>query len=107
HSLEDLKIFFSEFEGVFRRSLVIVISDVRSQSNLEPERQFHLIPGFTQAFDRFGNLRRILNRLVNRRADLANYLFCVFIDVHFRWYATPLQENCQLPIVLLEFPEME
>src|ERR1051326_3685536 len=81
HSLQDLQILFSEIEvGGVRRALIV--SGVRPQPDLKPERQFHLVTSFPQALDSLGNLRRILDRLVNRGADLANDLFGVVIDFH-------------------------
>ena len=79
HPLQNLQILFSEIEaGGFRGALIV--ARVRPQPDLEPQRQFHLITRFTQALNRFGNLRRILDRLIDGGADFANYLFCVVID---------------------------
>jgi len=81
HPLQNLQIFFSKIEARCVCTALIV-ARVRSQPDLEPERQFHFITRFSQALNRFGNLGRILYRLIDGGADFANYLFCVVIDFH-------------------------
>jgi hypothetical protein len=81
HSLQNLQIFFSKIE-VRGFCGALIVARVRSQPDLEPERQFHLITRFSQALNRFGNFRRILYRFIDGGADFANYLFCVVIDFH-------------------------
>jgi hypothetical protein len=78
---------------------------VRSQTNLESQRQLHLVSGFSQTFDCFRNFRRVLDGFVNRAADLANYLFCVVINFHFAGMLRQTRKiaNCQLSLADLFF----
>ncbi len=60
HPLQNLQIFFSKIE-VRGFGGTLIVTRVRPQPDLEPERQFHLITCFSQALNGFGNLRRILH----------------------------------------------
>lgn len=79
HPLEHLQVFFREIE-VCGLAIIVVVAGVRPQANLEPQRQLHLVTSFAQTFNGLSYFRRVLNRLVDRASDLANYLFCFVID---------------------------
>ena len=60
HLLKNLKVFFREFEAGAVRDAFLV-SGVGPQSNLEPEREFHLVSGFAQTFNRLCDFRRVFH----------------------------------------------
>jgi hypothetical protein len=54
---------------------------MRPQTDLQPQRQLHLVARVTEALDCVGNLRRVFYRFVDRRSYFLDYLFGCVVNI--------------------------
>ena len=55
HPLQNLNVFVSQIQG--RLGLfVVVVTGMRAQADLQSQRQFHFVAGFSQPLNGLGNL---------------------------------------------------
>jgi hypothetical protein len=81
HALEHLQVVIGQAQRTVFALVRFVVSRMRPQTDLQPQRQLHLVARVTEALDCFGNLRRVLYRFVDRRSYFLDYLFCCVINI--------------------------
>lgn len=82
HPAQGSEVFVRQFErGVRCIALRAFLSLVRAQANLQTQGQLHLIARLAQSLDGVCDLRRVLDRGVDGRANLLHNLFSCVVNL--------------------------